>query len=485
MEQFTIQKYGDKLKAKITNGDFNFLKIGEMSEVPTKLKKPPKQENLFIEMLPEDVHLYIFQFLSPGSLLKLSMTCQTFNDLSQDINCWRNMSFKYWRYFLLNNFEMQNYYRYYGNSKEDQIPIHGIIEEPKIINSNLQLKSFIDKKPQKLIQRQSSISLMFNQLQNLREKKEEDQNYIFPEKDYRSYMMRYIQSTPNPKNELISKSKLINQKIKERKEKYEEFLKNQAKINKQNLLIRKLDGFMAADFKLFAFLIIVFLVSLSIYVDKNLNSNPFYFFIPLLVSIFIFSSLNFIKSFFDFSYSKASDLMFSLISFVVFIQVLLIGLKSGKIIQISWLWIFTLFFILTGILVLGSILIFIGGPNLFTFLLVFSSSILFLFFILLGLKLNGKSGLGYFKVFSPLFLIDILSALVCISSLKASSHSRGGLEIIFVIFFVFILIPLIIFEILIFCYLQFSGFKYISFTFIPLYFPLFGLFYLVFSLKTF
>ncbi|KAJ5072520.1 f-box domain protein [Anaeramoeba ignava] len=133
MEMFQIQKYGDDIKATITNNNFHFLKIGEMSEVPENLRKPPEEENLIIEMLPEEVHLYIFQFLSPGSLSRLSMTCKIYEDLSQDINCWRNISFKYWRYFLLKDLEIPIYNNnyYYNVNYEENIPIYGIIEEPE------------------------------------------------------------------------------------------------------------------------------------------------------------------------------------------------------------------------------------------------------------------------------------------------------------------------------------------------------------------
>ncbi|KAJ5072518.1 f-box only protein [Anaeramoeba ignava] len=443
MEQFTIQKFGDKLKAKITNDNFNFLKIGEMSEVPTKLKKPPKQENLFIEMLPEDVHLYIFQFLSPGSLLKLSMTCQTFNDLSKDINCWRNMSFKYWRYFLLNDLEMQNNFYYYGNSKEDQIPIYGIIEEPKIINSNLQ--SIMDKKPQKLIQRQSSISLMFNRLKNLREKKEEDQNYIFPENDYKSYMMRYIQSIPNPGNELISKSKLINQKIKERKNRFEEFKKNQMEINRRILIFQKIDTWIDIDIQVFKFCILTFLILLGFYIDTNLSFNPFYFFILLLIPTLILPILFLFRSFYDTQNNKKLYFIVSLITFVIFIQVLLIGLKSGKIIQYSWLF-----------------------RKIFRyFLFVILSLMTFLFIIVLEMKLDGKIGLSDFKVFFLLFFIGFFS--IFFWAISKTQHMIRGVKLVFGFIFMLYLVPFTIFEILIFCYLQFSGFEYISFTFIPLY----------------
>ncbi|KAJ5072515.1 hypothetical protein M0811_01530 [Anaeramoeba ignava] len=467
MEQFKIKKYEDKLKAKITNDNFNFLKTGEMSEVPTKLKKPPKQENLFIEMLPENVHLYIFQFLSPGSLLKLSMTCKTFNDLSKDINCWRNISFKYWRYFLLKDFENINahqYHRYSQNRNDDQeIPIYGIIEEPKIINSNLQ--SIMDKKPQKLIRRQSSISLFINKMQNLPEVSE--QNYVFQEKEFKFRTIKYLESIPNPRDELISKSKLIDEKIKERKEKIQKLKRNQEKFTRKINIVQKFERAIISDLIFLGFCVLIFLLSLSGYIDKKLSFNPIYLFIPLLVSILVLSVLLLIQFFYDFDDSKSSDLIMSSVSFLVFAQILVIGLKSGEIIQISWMIIFIPILVLIGMLILISVLFLLDDPNFSGSFSTFGFTMLFLFFILLGLKLDGKIGLNYLKVFFPLFLLDLFPLFRYFGIMKPRRSSS-----IETMIFKFVLIPFSIFEFLLVRYLESSIPKSISFTFIPFYIEL-------------
>ncbi|KAJ5072517.1 hypothetical protein M0811_01532 [Anaeramoeba ignava] len=473
--QFTIQKFGDKLKAKITNDNFNFLKIGEMSKVPTKLKKPSKQENLFIEMLPEDVHLYIFQFLSPGSLLKLSMTCKTFNDLSKDINCWRNISFKYWRYFLLKDLEIQNYPYYSdpyythqpntGNNEYEKNPIYGIIEKPEITNQfrNSNLQSIMDKKPQKLIRRQSSISLLAERLKKLQETR--NKHYGFPENEYRSYMMRYIESTPNPKNELISKSKSIYRKMKERKEIFE-------KINRKNLIPQKIDNWINSNILFSGLCLITFLILLGFYVDRNLSFNPFYLFILLLIPTFIFSILFLFQSFYDYSNSRVFDLIIPLLSFAIFIQVLLIGLKSGKIIQYSWLLIFSPIFILSGILIFFSIIF--CCLSIIFLIPGFGFMMVCLFFILLGLKLDGIIELSYGIICIPLFLFYFIPCLF--------SLCLGGL--FFIIGFIFILIPLFISQILLIRYLGNSNHKSLSFTFIPFYISFSGIFCVILCLNS-
>ncbi|KAJ5072514.1 f-box only protein [Anaeramoeba ignava] len=470
MEQFTIQKFGDKLKAKITNDNFKFLKTGEMSEVPKKLKKPPKQENLFIEMLPEDVHLYIFQFLSPGSLLKLSMTCQTFNDLSQDVNCWRNMSFKYWRYFLLKDPQFTTYsdYRYLGNQlvyrSANDIPIYGIIEEPKITNSNPQLKSFIDKKPQRLIRKQSSISLLFNQLKNLRQT--EDQYYFFAENDYRSYMTRYIESTPNPRNELISKSKSIYQIFKERKERFEELKRKHEEHIRKNVILRQIDNFIVGDLVFFILCVFIFLVALNVHVDKHSKSSPIPVLMIVLLPILAFSCLFLAKAHYDIESSKKKyNLVVSMISFLLFFQILIIGLKSGGNIKNSWMMIFMPTLIFSGVLALILKEDFFGDRGYYIFSLIIEISTI-IFLILLGLKLDGRIGLNYFLIFLPLFFVAVAPFLFYRGVFEISRRI-DTLNTFFVIT-IFFSFPFVIFEFLLVCYLQF-GLKYLVFALIPFY----------------
>ncbi|KAJ5072519.1 fam11a b protein [Anaeramoeba ignava] len=281
-------------------------------------------------------------------------------------------------------------------------------------------------------------------------------------------MMRYIQSIPNPGNELISKSKLIDQKFKERKQKFEELRKNQAEMNRKYSILRKFENLIISDVFFFIFCVLTFLILLSVYVDANLSSNPIYILIPLFIPILIFSSLLLLKSFYDFDYSKVFDRVTSGIAFLLFIQILMIGLKSGKIIQISWLFVLILILIFVGILVLITIGIFYNQQNYYNFFLLFTSSMIFLFFIFLGLKLDGTIKQSYFMVFSPLFLVDLVPCFICVLE-YVNNNFRHNDFILLVVILSVVLGPFIIFEILIFCYLQFSGFKYISFTFIPFY----------------
>ncbi|KAJ5069836.1 hypothetical protein M0811_11498 [Anaeramoeba ignava] len=271
---------------KIGKEHLNELKKGEYCEFAEYLKLAPEEENLILEMLPEEVLLYIFQFLSPGDLIRVASTCQTLNELSEDTNTWRNISYNYNQFFLLNKVEVQRRpYRY----QENQIPIYGIIKETQLLTDNI-------------------------------------------------------------------------------------------------------DAF-----------VIAFL--LNVHIDKKQSSNVIYVFIPFLLPVFIFIILFFIL------YKYKSQFEFSIYGFamlILFIQLLLIGLRSDSTIKGSWLLIFLPFLIFFVVLIIGSIILYqkenadcIATTPITIFIMIL------LFLIFLGLRLDEKVTWNYGIVFIPLFFINL------------------------------------------------------------------------------
>ncbi|KAJ5069838.1 hypothetical protein M0811_11500 [Anaeramoeba ignava] len=129
MESFQITNYKSKKAIKIGREHLNELKRGEYCEFGESLKLLPLEENLILEMLPEEILLYIFQFLSPGDLIRIASTCTTLNELSEDKNTWRNISYNYNQFFIFDKVQVQQRDYVY---QEYQIPIYGIIEKTQI-----------------------------------------------------------------------------------------------------------------------------------------------------------------------------------------------------------------------------------------------------------------------------------------------------------------------------------------------------------------
>ncbi|KAJ5069835.1 hypothetical protein M0811_11497 [Anaeramoeba ignava] len=126
MNIFQTINYKSKQAIKIGKKHLNELKRGEYCEFAEYLKLPPEEENLILEMLPEEVFLYIFKYLSPGDLIRVASTCTTLNELSQDTNAWRIITYNYNQFLILKEIEFEKRDNVY---QENEIPIYGIIEK--------------------------------------------------------------------------------------------------------------------------------------------------------------------------------------------------------------------------------------------------------------------------------------------------------------------------------------------------------------------
>ncbi|KAJ5069837.1 hypothetical protein M0811_11499 [Anaeramoeba ignava] len=348
MNIFETINYKSKQVIKIGKEHLNELKRGEYCEFAEYLKLSPLKENLILEMLPEEVLLYIFQYLSPGDLIRVASTCTTLNELSQDINTWRIITYNYNQFLILKEIEF----------------------EKEIIETKPNLSSFF------------------------RRRRNEDPFIIsLEENEIERNLIEYIEKIPNPQKEIISKAKLIYNAILQRKQ--------QKKLLKQ--FKERLFPFL---FLLFA-IITTFIILINVYIDNNLSSNILYFFIPLFIAILI--TIPFLFYLFKF----LQDSKFSIYGIgtaILFIEVLLIGLRIETTIKGSWLLIFIPFFIFIGFIIIYYINLILKKNDLFyKLLLLLSIFVLFLIFlILLGLRLDETIKWNYGIIFIPFFLINLV-----------------------------------------------------------------------------
>ncbi|KAJ5069840.1 hypothetical protein M0811_11502 [Anaeramoeba ignava] len=461
MESFQIINYKSNPAIKIEREHLNQLKKGSYCEFGESLKLIPKEENLIIEMLPEEILLYIFQFLSPGELIRIASTCKTFNQLSEDKNTWRNISYNYNQFFIFDQIELEkNNYVY----QEDQIPIYGTIKEnqPKNENQNEnENSSFVDSKTKSSLK---ALLLRRDQNQN---QIENDEDILF-ENEIKNNLIEHIEKTSNPKQELVSKANLVYNGMKKRKELIDENLKRKEENDKKAKKIQKIDkvSFVNLLFLLIGF--IAFLIALNVHIEKKLSSNTIYVFIPILLPILIFIILFFYLS-------KIETYLFSIYGIgmiMLFIQLLLIGLRSDSTIKGSWLLIFIPFFILIGILIIMLIVFyFIEDHKFINTFPSFNFIMIFLFLIFLGLRLDDEIKWNYGIVFIPLFLINLFPFWISTSFLGGLTLDEHG-EFIFGAFlflFSLISIPILIIETFIVLFLEVPKFNNITYAFIPLY----------------
>ncbi|KAJ5070522.1 transmembrane protein [Anaeramoeba ignava] len=100
------------------NGVFNFtrdlyLKLFKSSNLPSGFNadSPGNEEDSFSQILPEELHLYIFQFLSPIEIIRTSFTCRSFYLTCSDLSLWRTIAKNYDYLFISEQLEVVEYSR--------------------------------------------------------------------------------------------------------------------------------------------------------------------------------------------------------------------------------------------------------------------------------------------------------------------------------------------------------------------------------------
>ncbi|KAJ5069833.1 fam11a b protein [Anaeramoeba ignava] len=314
-----------------------------------------------------------------------------------------------------------------------------------------------------------------NQGFQMKRRKNEDPFIIsLEENEIERNLIRYIEKIPNPQKEIISKAKLIYNSILERKQRIDNNIKIREKQEEENKrrrekeeMIEKMKIPLLGNLIFLFIALFTFIILINVYIDKRLSSNILYFFIPILLSIFSFTLLFFIWI----KFSMDLNILLSSIGMIIlFIELLLIGLRIETTIKGSWLLIFIPFFIFIGFIIIYFIITISKNDEFYLFKIgLLITSVLFLiFFILLGLRLDQTIKSNYGIIFIPLFLFDLLLFFVMIVIPSKFFNLYTDDDLFKYFGFLFALAPILSFEIVLVLFINglFSSFFYV---FIPFY----------------
>ncbi|KAJ5074430.1 fam11a b protein [Anaeramoeba ignava] len=328
-------------------------KFGRFNEIPEKLKTPSNENNLIIEMLNEDILLYIFQFLSPGDLIRFGLTCKYINELTEDRNTWRIISLNYNYAFIWDSLQLN------GNLTSpyfDSIRVIGSVKNyPKI-----EIENENENENQNL---ENETGLNQPLLSN-----DQEEFNIDSTKNER---IHFINKLENPKQYLISKFGELNQKFQEKEKIIEKNKKRQKNFNRKQSIQAKLRQLLA---------------------QSILKCYWILIFIPLLIIFFIILILNVLsitKEFIN-SYTVFIFDFVLLILFVIFL-----GLKLDDKINWNYAIVFLPLFIF-------NVSPFLFFSHKFDELLNDSSGLFFGFLIVFGLIIDLPSTV--FEIFLVCFL---------------------------------------------------------------------------------
>ncbi|KAJ5074428.1 fam11a b protein [Anaeramoeba ignava] len=173
-------------------------------------------------------------------------------------------------------------------------------------------------------------------------------------------------------------------------------------------------------------------------------------------------------------YSNKSGYFYLIHLIIVFIQVLLIGLRTQSILKCYWILIFIPLLIIFFFFIVINVLSIIEEFSNSRIVFIFDFVLLILFVIFLGLKLDDKINWNYAIVFLPLFIFNVSPFLIFIPPIFNEFDPSSGLFFGFLFAFGFIIdLPSTVFEIFLVCFLETPKFNHISYVFIPYYLLLF------------
>ncbi|KAJ5068381.1 f-box only protein [Anaeramoeba ignava] len=143
-------------KLTFTTQSFNkkFCYLEEKEEKKEKNKNEMREETIFSE-LPDEMVLEIFTHLDPASLFKCSLVCQRFNLLSNDNLIWRNILEKNTNIFDFKKIEFDPFY--YRFQIKEEIGIKNYFqakEEEKRIGIEEDILDQIQNQPKELMKKQ-------------------------------------------------------------------------------------------------------------------------------------------------------------------------------------------------------------------------------------------------------------------------------------------------------------------------------------------
>ncbi|KAJ5068437.1 fam11a b protein [Anaeramoeba ignava] len=513
----------------LTEMDFVQLNRGEFEPPPNKPKQPFQKENLILEILPPELILTIAEFLPPGAIVRLSLTCKTLQQLCQDQYLWRQVSILYERYYVWdklevtgNNLSIPNNIKVVGFQADIPKKIQKIKQkleqekkekkekkEKQNINTDLSLtnQNLIEELGEKDLKKPKKIGKIGKKIEKKIGKKiekkivkkkfkktkdsvsrrikskiieDENSNYAFDSTtkrgvygsvsptyiSVRSQRIEYIKLLKNPKKHLISKSQKLSELLELKEKRIQETMIQRSQNIQQWQNKKKIERSIYCSFSILHFGLIAFIALLNLQLEHKLDTKISYTMIPLFVPLIFIVVFFLIMTQFEGNESLVLDGGISFVTLIFFTGVLLIGLKLDSMIHISWFVVFSPFFVILTFPFLITFAIFLRSFDIVVGLALMMFLFLFSFLVLLALQLDHIISWNFAFIFAPIFLFDLVPLLGFVLAQFFVYYP----ELIYLSGAAFIIvIPTSIFEALVVVFLSSSSMKKITYAFFPLY----------------
>ncbi|KAJ5069419.1 dactylin [Anaeramoeba ignava] len=417
---FKTKIYKQKGAMKIEKSDFELLKRGNYLNSTENQKIPPEKENLILNQLPTEILLMICEYLSPGAFTNLGLTCIDFQNIFNDQQTWRKIAKSYQIFFIFDHFKLK------FNFDESKYEILGFqtslineIDDIQIQNQSLDFPNLSQIHFQKLNQeREKRLKKYFNnnKIDDSTMKNENSNERKPVVNSTEEERIKYIELLENPKEEMIEKARKIQHLLLKEQIKIQNEIKYGPRREKFADIEIKSDGFSV----FFMFLVLIgfsiYLVLITLKIEKKMNTKLTYLSLSVVIPLFGFFILFFIfvilsiwakefKSMFE-----RKDRIFLFLLFLTFfltmVEFLLIGLRVDNFIKCSWIIIFIPFLFLF-ISLIFSILFLIKSTEerLKDWKIMLSFCFLcIIFLIFLGLRIDGTIKWNYGIVFLPIYV---------------------------------------------------------------------------------
>ncbi|KAJ5068688.1 fam11a b protein [Anaeramoeba ignava] len=470
-----------------------------------------QEPSFVISVLPAEIWLLIFEYLKVPEVIKISMVCRDFQDLTYDRELWRRLAIKINEVFIWNKLSVAEQrleeYKVIGyqlNIENEIISLRKIQEEKTEQEINEQEKENLQKnlRSARMLQKtnisedrihqlyQSTPHLLsdnppqrnhpiLSNIRLLRKKEVADQETTKRDENdelvpvaitNENTRMQYINLLENPRESLIEKFIAMKNQYDEKRE-FQARREQELRAQEKTLRRRDTTSFLFGIFVcLWHFSLLIFLILLNCRIEKIISIDYSIMFIPMFITLSISAFFLFMLSFYVYSvHDSFSIRLFASVSEVLNVQFLLIALKQDDKITANWPTIFFPFFLLAAFFVIFifCVCIYESSHPASLFLPMLTSLMFMLFIIFLVLKLNRNIYWNWASVFSPLFVIYLLPCFGCCCA--CLSPEGWALQAISGAVFI-ILLPLGIFQILLALYLEGNdNVSSISYVFIPLY----------------
>ncbi|KAJ3425066.1 fam11a b protein [Anaeramoeba flamelloides] len=294
--------------------------------------------------------------------------------------------------------------------------------------------------------------------------------------------IEYIKQHPDPEMAIIGKIKKIKNSIKEKELQNSKNSNIETKYRKKDDYNQRIKRFLELPSIFLLYAIIPFTIMLHLWIDKYIDIDIFWVFSPFIfVFILGFISMT-IATFVSCSkFNFWNMIVYYFAFFVLIVPFTTVVFKITGILKCNYLTVFSPLIVIIGLMILAIVYVMTTQhfDNFDCFVLTFQlfatifCSLLLVFIFYLSLKLDNQTSKSWPMIFSPLIIADFIPCLIPLSVLIFRSHLPVRNELcvsllISIASFV-ILIPFIIFQILLILFLEGEYIKIFALVMIPVY----------------